>query len=330
MKAWVWLPALMLAGCGSVATVSTSPTPNPAALNCRLPVGLTATTGETKPAFIQFPQATLTMTTTPAFSPTQLWGNGAPAYDQAMEAWLPVPPAYVSPDGTRYAYADADWSAGIPTTTRVHVVDVRTGHDRVALDKGAYDVVAFTANGVFLVHHLPQTDASDGLWQLNPDTGALQKLTTAGTEWYTIGTDAAWSGELVPGDRTPGKIQADRLIRLDLRTGVVAPWFYRPNQQITVLGLDSQGRPLVELGSETKTELWLATSPDAATLIASGGGWGSADDASLSWPVVADSHGVWSRSSKGISLYRPGAGRVELVYRGQPGAAGMVISGGCR
>jgi hypothetical protein len=323
--------ALILAACGSVATVQPSPTQNPAVLNCRLPIALTMNNGGKNPAFIQFPQATLTAATIPSFVGTQLRGYGAPAYDQPLATWLPVPPAYVSPDGARYAYTDADWTAGIPTSTRVHVVDVRSGRDRVVFDKGAYDVVAFTATGVFVVHHLPQTDSSDGLWLLNPDTGTLRKLTSAGTEWFTVGADAAWSGELVPGDTTPGKIQADRLIRLDLQTGAVTPWFYRPNQQIAVLGLDSEGRPLIEVGSETKTELWLVTAPSAATLINSGGGWGAADSLGPYWPVVADSHGVWMNTTKGIALYRPGGRSVELLFPSQPGAAsGTVISGGCR
>lgn len=331
VKLSLGLLALVLVGCGSVATVQPSPTPNPAVLNCRLPVALTSTTGGKDPAFIQFPEAKLTAATIRSFLGTQLRGYGAPAYDQPLATWLPVPPAYVSPDGARYAYADADWTAGIPTSTRVHVVDVRSGRDRVVFDKGAYDVVAFTAIGVFVVHHLPQTDSSDGLWLLNPDTATLQKLTSAGTEWYTVGAEAAWSGDLVPGDTTPGKIQADRLVRLDLRNGAVTPWFYRQGQQITVLGLDPQGHPLVEVGSETKTELWLATAANTATLINSGGGWGAANDLGPNWPVVADSHGVWMNTSRGIALYRPGGRSVEVVYPSQASAAaGTVISGACR
>lgn len=332
MKRSLWLLAIILAGCGgSVSTAQPSPTPNPGALNCRLPVALTTASGGKDAAFIEFPQGKLTMAGNPSFGATQLRGYGAPAYDQPLTTWLPVPPAYVSPDGARYAYTDADWSAGIPTTTRVHVVDVSSGHDRVVLDTGAYEVVAFTATGVFLVHHLPQTDSSDSLWLLNPDTGALRNLTTAGTEWFTVGADAAWSGDLVPGDTTAGKIQADRLLRLDLRTGAVTPWFYRQGQQITVLGLDPQGRPLVEVGSETRTELWLITAANAATLINAGGGWGTVDAVSPSWPVVVDSHGVWMNTSRGIALYRPGSRTVELVYPSPPGAAsGTVISGACR
>jgi hypothetical protein len=330
VKRSLWLLALILTGCGSVAAVQPSPTQNPAVLNCRLPVALQSTTGGKDPAFIQFPQAKLTAATIPSFTGTQLRGSGAPAYDQALATWLPVPPAYVSPDGARYAYTDTDWSAGIPTTTRVHLVDIHSGRDRVVFDKGAYDVVAFTATGVFVVHHVPQTDASDSLFLLNPDTGALRTLTTAGTEWYTVGADAAWSGDLVPGDRTTGKLQADRLLRLDLRTGAVTPWFYRQGQQLTVLGLDPQGNPLVEFGSETKTELYLVVAPNTATLISSGSGWGAADELGPYWPVVADSHGVWMNTSRGIALYRPGSRSVEIVYPAQPGAAsGTVISGGC-
>jgi hypothetical protein len=335
VKLSLGLLALILAGCGSVATVQPSATPNPAALHCRLPVGASADNGKVQPAFIQFPQAQL-VPVGPTFGGNQLENQlrayGGPAYDQPFSTWLPVPPAHVSPDGARYAYADADWSRGVPPTiTQVHVVDVRTSRDRVVLDKGAYDVAAFTADGVFLVHHLPQTDASDGLWLLDPDTGHMRNLTTAGTEWFTIGSDAAWSGDLAPGDSAPGKIPADRLLRLDLRTGAVTPWFYRQGQQVAVLGLDWQGHPLVQIVSETKSELWLVTAANTGTLINLSSGGSSADAWTLYWPVVADSHGVWINTNHGVRLYRPGANHLELVYPSQPVTTGFTsISGACQ
>ncbi|TMD04542.1 MAG: hypothetical protein E6J01_12820 [Chloroflexi bacterium] len=331
MKRWLWLPALILAGCGSVATVQPSASPSAGALSCRLPVAVNTGNGE-QPAFIQFPQSQLNPTTLPSFSGDQLRAWGAPAYDQPLSTWLPVPPAHVSPDGTRYAYSFVDWSGGgRPTVTHLHVVDVRSGLDRDVYDKGAYDVATFTDDAIYVVHHLPQTDASDGLWALDPDTGALRPITTGGIEW-SVGGGAGWSADLVPGDTAPGKFPADRLLRLDLRTGTVTPWFTRPGLQVQVFGFDSAGHPMVVAGSPAKTEVWLVTAANAGTLVDSGPGWGDANGLSLHWPLVTDPRGVWMASNRGIYLYRTDTRLLQLVYpsTSPTGAKIDFVSGDCR
>jgi hypothetical protein len=146
VKGSLWLLAVILAGCGSAGSAqltSTAPS-SPGELRCTLPV----ITGGAS-AFIRFPDAQLLPAGGPAFSATQFHGFGAPAYDQALSTWVPVPLANLSPEGTRYAYSEVIWPAsGQPTTTHIRVVDVQTGHDRVVYDQGAYDIVAFTKDGI--------------------------------------------------------------------------------------------------------------------------------------------------------------------------------------
>jgi hypothetical protein len=328
VKLTVSVLALILAGCGSVATPQPSATSSAGVLACRLPVAVGSSNGE-QPAFIQFPQAQLNPTTLPSFSGAQLRASGAPAYDQALATWLPVPPAHISPDGARYAYSLVDWTAGgLPTITHVHVVDARTGLDRDIYDKGAYDVAAFTADGIYVVHHLPQTDASNGLWLLDPDTGALRPITTTGIEW-SVGGGAGWSAELVPGDTAPGKFPADRLLRLDLGTGAVTPWFTRPGLQVQVFGFTAAGHPLVVAGSPTKLELWLVTAPSVGALIDSEPGWNSGQ--TIEYPVVSDGHGVWINTTRGIYLYRADTHALELEYPATPQGGFKIdfVSGAC-
>jgi hypothetical protein len=227
---------------------------------------------------------------------------------------VPVPLANLSPEGTRYAYSEVIWPAsGQPTTTHIRVVDVQTGHDRVVYDQGAYDVVALTKDGIYLVHHVPQTDASNGLWLLNPDTGVIHAITTSGIDWQ-VGGGAGWSGDLAPGDTAQGKFPADRLLHLDLGTGTVTPWFTRPGFQVQVFGFDAAGHPLVVAGSDTKQELWIITAPNVGTLADSEPGWNSGPG--IFYPIVSDNHGVWLDTSRGVYLYRAGMPAPALKYAG--------------
>jgi hypothetical protein len=322
VKAFWSLAVVILAGCGSIATVQPTATPTgPAALRCSLPVAISSgVASDERPAFIRFPDAKITAVTGP---------SGAIAYDQALSTWVPVPLANLSPDGARYAYSQAVWSASAPPTTHVHMVDVRTGRDRDILDTGNYEVAAFTSDGIYLVHHVPQTDASNGLWLLNLDTGAIHAITTGGIDW-SVGPGAGWSSDLIPGDTAPGKFPADRLLRLDLGTGTVTPWFTRPGFQVQVFGFSAAGQPLVVAGTPAKLELWLVTAPSVGTLIDSEPGWSSGQ--TIEYPVTSDSHGVWINTPRGLYLYRADTHALELEYRSTPQAGVKIdfVAGACR
>ena len=102
------------------------------------------------------------------------------SYDSDQHRWVPVPREWVSPDGSSYAYAVIQPGAA----QGVHIVDVRTGSDRVipgtSGDPDArgshFGVVAYQLDGVYL-NRVSQLGAN-GLWLLNPTTGAITQVST--------------------------------------------------------------------------------------------------------------------------------------------------------
>ena len=99
-----------------------------------------------------------------------------------------------------------------------------------------------------------------------------------------MGGHAAWYGDLAPGDQPPPSMSnpmaraffKDRLVRLDLKSRVVSPWFRRPGKEVRAIGVDGLGRPIVtvssptDAGTSTSEELWLVTGPDLGKQIYSG------------------------------------------------------------
>jgi hypothetical protein len=139
----------------------------------------------------------------------------------------------------------------------------------VVLSTGNYDVLGFTDQGVFLVHHIPQTDSSDGLWLLNPDSGSVTQVRQSEmrVSWEWVGGGAAWAGALDPADPNPpsAKFPADELLRLDLRDRTVATWSKQPGTQVFVVGFDTHGDPLVEGDTSDNTTLWRVAGPTQGT-----------------------------------------------------------------
>lgn len=89
---------------------------------CRLPVLDVSSPGAgIYDAFIDFPAGSLV----PA-------GTGSFYYDWVVSRWLPVTRYSVSPDGRRYAIAKNP-SSGLPSPSRVYVVDAATGADLVVV-----------------------------------------------------------------------------------------------------------------------------------------------------------------------------------------------------
>lgn len=102
----------------------------------------------------------------------------------------------------------------------------------------------------------------------------------------------------------------DRVLRVDLETSVAPPWFRQPGIDVRAIGVDGVGHAIVtgspptDAAMSTSEELWLITAPGVARQIYSGPGSDSPDFVGFSTPL-ADSHGVWFGSKKGIYLYTP-------------------------
>ena len=185
--------------------------------SCRLPV-LDVSKPGVNDAFITFPAGTLTPAGTDGWN-----------YDWAVERWLPVARNAISPDGRRYAIAK-DWSPGPAAPTRVHVVDAATGTDlRVTVmpDSRQYAVGDFTSSGVSLVPF----EGEPGVWRLDPDTGALTKI----SDGFYRAPLGEWIGVVDPRDSShqfshatgASVAQPDRIDRRDT-SGAMATWIYKP------------------------------------------------------------------------------------------------------
>src|SRR5215475_3877115 len=111
---------LALLGCLAIAACSPAPAAPP---SCRLPIasgdapvdGRTADGTAGHGGFVRVPGGAFTA------DPASLG-----TYDRAVSRWLPVFRAWVSPDGTKYAWSEYRTATG-PVTGIVHVVDAASG-----------------------------------------------------------------------------------------------------------------------------------------------------------------------------------------------------------
>ena len=307
------------AGAGSIATSSSTATTSPmAALSCSLPVAQ-AIYGPTAPTtgFVALPSGTFQADATGAMVPDPgttrtrtvqtpvLYGDGGATYDRAFKRWLPVAPAQVSTDGSTYVYT----REASPTQFRneIHLVTVSAATDQVIYDQGAYHALSYQPEGIYLTHHLSQTDATNGLWLLDPSTRALKPFSASmQASWEAIAGGSAWTYS-TDGNR----FGSSSFARLDLSSGAVTTWFtaisaiqipQSGSKSVRPVGFDASAHPIVEvytMGGNTTPEIWLLTAPSQSTQI---GGLHLAQFTPP--PGITDSHGAWVVGSDGIYLYR--------------------------
>jgi hypothetical protein len=254
-----------------------------------------------------------------------LYGSeGVATFTRRYGRWLPASIAAVSPDSSHYAYSESYNDANGPRS-RIHVVDVASATDRVIYDHGFYGVIDYESEDIYLFT-VGYADAPNrGLWRLDLRAGSLTQIASENLSVYYVGGGAAWYGDLAPGDQAPSSLSnpmaraffKDRVVRIDLKSGVVLPWFRRPGQEVGVIGVDGLGHPIItassptDAGTSTREEIWLVTGPDLGKQIYAGPGSNSPDFVGFGTPL-ADSHGVWFGSKKGVFLYTPD-GKFQMV-----------------
>ncbi len=286
-------------------------------LNCRLPI---FAGGPGSGGFILFPNGNFqpdprSAVTAPSPSPSATpappqygygyqgwWGT---TYDRGYARWLPVPIAWVTPDGTRYAYPGQ--------TDGIYVQNITNG-TQVELGEGrAWYPVDVEANGVYAV-----TGATGGLWLLTFAGGVTQVATTGYWQQVRGGYAYGTATSSVPSGA------GNTILRLDLRTGQTVDYFAYPSIQSSVAGFDYTGRPVIYVQGQSQGQqvfyIYLGSStPGRSTQIGSLAG-------SNFWPngtPVADSHGLWFASGNGIALYVDGGGWYSMS------AIGGQLAGGC-
>jgi hypothetical protein len=291
-------------------------------LNCRLPVyaGQSGSGG-----FIVFPGSTFipdpaSGVSLPAGAPAPApsgpgygQGYGGMSYDRAFAKWLPVPLNWVSPDGSKYAFASSNsvWVQNVADSAHV------------LLGEGQpWSVVAFLSDGVYA-----SAPGSAGLWLL-PLSGAPKQIATTGY-WRAAAAGAAYG---TPTSAVP-QGASNGIIRLDLKTGAVTDWFARGNSQAYVLGFDAQGYPVVQVNYPSPinaNEVWLTTGPSKAVPLSGSfpNSYQYGQPPNLSGVPVGDSHGIWFQAyapgtNGGMAIYVPGSGIYWMAN------IGGQLAGGC-
>jgi hypothetical protein len=309
-----------LAGCGGGTTGGAPSTPHTtaaSALNCSLPISLSS--GQ-QAGFLSIPSGTFRA------DPNAGEPTSGMTYDRPFKRWLPVSWAQVLPDGSAYAYSRE--ASPTPFRNEIHVVDVATGGDRVVLNQDAYHVIAYRPEGVYLDYHLNGTDASTGLWLLNPTSGSLKP--------YPSGRQATW-GWITPGSAwsysvNGNRFGSNRFNRLDLATGAVETWFTvaapapsaPESNSIRVIGFDGL-RPLVQVYVDDHTsQIWRLTAPGQAIRL---------PDLALgvlSPPFsITDSHGTWLIAGDSGVYLHTGSAFAKVASAPPAGNGWYVVSGSC-
>jgi hypothetical protein len=271
------------------------------ALSCRLPI---YAGGPGSGGFIVFPGGTFvadprSAVTAPSPSPGSAsptppgygpgyagwWGT---TYDAKYSKWLPVPWAWVSPDGSRYAYA---------LNGDIYVQSV-TGGPELDLGEGQrFSVLDVENNGVYVTQP-PQA----GLWFL-PFSGATKQVTTSGF-WQAASHGAAYGTitSAVPQGVT------NTILKLDLTSGATTSFFSWQGGQSQVTGFDAQGDPTIVVNYQGGAALFLATAPNTATVIT------AITYQSYYQPPpfpqgspIADAHGMWFSVGRGFVLFANGS-----------------------
>jgi hypothetical protein len=162
------------------------------------------------------------------------------AYDSAVSKWLPVPRAWISPDGTHYVWPENQPGGG-PVTGIIHVVEIATGADKTFYVPAPSMPVSYEASGVFVTRIVPSSDAPpQGLSKLDPGTGDFKQLAADGN-WAALGGGFAFGGDVdksvaQPPAAGPGEL-FNRVRKLELATGNVTPLQSYAGSSVRVLGV---------------------------------------------------------------------------------------------
>jgi streptogramin lyase len=276
---------------------------------CRLPiVQSTVLRGPFAAGFLQLSDGTFVQDSTVDLSLTNVFQAGK---------WLPVPEAWVSPDGKQYVSVSQAGRGNL----QLHVVDIASGADHAIGQPGAYSPIAFAREGIYA--NVPIADSA-GLWLINPTTGAVRDLQVNDVV-EAIGDGVAWVGVVNPQDQHPavtglGFKSPDEIDRTDLATGRKATWFYRPGERLNVDRI-SGGKLLVTASVDWASfpDYWIVSSPTQADSLTTPG-----TDYAL-WAVggmVADTNGYWLGTTDGVYLWTARTGAILVGDSGPSQVAG--------
>lgn len=283
LRAGISVCLLVAAGCtparqasSPTPSVTVSPTGSAATidLHCRLPVHLNTT--NIASGWIAFPSGQIS--TDPSAD------AGARSYNWRFNRWVPVPWKAQSPDSSSYAYVGPD--------KLVHLVDVGTGRDTGLPGTQSMVILGFEPDGIYT-----RLISGSELWRINPATGKAVQVLNQGL-WLTVGHGAGWGYNVAA-------LAVHALIRVDLTDASTQIWVDpHVGPVLKVFGTDSQGRPVVEVGSfnggGSKIDLMLGGNEE--DILYPSAGLSGSVTFGTDWVAPTDRHGIWLAGSDGIYL----------------------------
>ena len=314
MRAVGVIALIVLAACtepsAQTPSPSSRPSPTPTAqAACRLPVwwpaNPTATSVDIHAAFVSIPDGVITDVGVLPEPPTSPQGLAsvqtyAATYESASNRWVRVDRAFLSPEGTSFAY----WTSTGSNDNSVHVVDVATSVDRT-IYRGStlFIVIGFEAKGIYLVHGIaPRQGAFENLYLLDP-AGGIPRLVPGSDRhmyqygWALISDGAAWGIDY----RVDGNANIYSVVRFDLGTGEPTQWIEGPADDLFwPLGTDSAHRLYV---GDYHGNLRRVAAPGQFEVLANPGQVGTGGGIGSSSSFVSDSLGEWFAGNGGVWLY---------------------------
>jgi len=256
-----------------------------------------------------------------------LLGTGAGFYDRAFGRWIPADANAVSPDGAHYAYG-----SGAPQgPNELHIVDVRTGTDRLITNVGRYWPLDYRSDGLYL-----REQSTSGLWAgsgifvLDLKTNVIRRLhSSTRTEWWTATLgNFAYGADLNPSDPHPvgSGETSNELVRANLRTGAVIRFQYHPGQIVAVDGITPSGQLLAQIGA-LGVRL-IDASGNAVPIPGAPAGSGAYIDSQRTWLTLYDSAPTINEF-KVLRLYLLSNGRATHVMDSKWGLTDRFV-GTCR
>ena len=246
-----------------------------------------------------------------------------PVFDSQRKRWVPaMNPQVVSPDGTAYVYARDNNDGGAMSTTRIRVVTVSTGADRLLLSRGQTDIpIAWTRDGIYVVRANFEASSS-GLWLLDPVTGSARQISASGS-WAMVSGGAAWGSAPIYGRNADRDYYPHAIDRLDLGTGKVTRWYsatYPDN--VHLAATDLAGNPIIVIDHY---HIFRLTGPSKAQWL-----FDSFVPIREDATPQFDAHGLWYVTldvSGDIWLYADGVGLRKVA---ETGVTVLDIEGPCR
>jgi hypothetical protein len=232
-----------------------------------------------------------------------LKGNGRGVYDRPFGRWLPADQSAVSPDGTSYAYVEP---LGVGDN-ELHVVDVRTGDDRVVSSRSDYAPLAYQSDALYLVERSMGMWNGSGIFVIDPRTNEIHQIhSSTRTEfWMDVIGNFAYGADINPSDPNPvgGGEAPDELIRLDLRSDTVARFQYHPGQIASPVAVTASGQLIAGLPGLADYQL----------IDAAGNATGIPETPFHAWQFFVDPQRTWLLAGDLPSNF-PGPPRAASIY----------------